>query len=335
MASLTDPFSPSAETLSGDNADVYFRRSVDILAREDLDPVATMEIFARRPALLCGMREAHALLKEVLSTRSQVWSLAEGSAIDSLEVVLRISGPYREFGLYETALLGMLSSGTGWASAAARCVEAAGDIPVICFGARHVHPDVSKRMEYAAIVGGCVGCATTSAARIANRRPSGTLPHALILVMGDTLDAMSAFDRHVPEDVSRIALVDTFREEAEESVRVARMMGDKLWGVRLDTPSELGGVTPELVAEVRRRLDQEGFQKVKIVVSGGIDPERIETFRAAGSPIDSFGIGSAISGAAPVDFTADLKEVNGRPIAKRGRTPGITANPRLALMPRD
>ena len=335
MTSHTDPFSPSAGTLTGDNADIYFRRSLDILDREHLDPVATMEIFARRQAVLCGMREAHALLRRVLSLNSKVWSLSDSGAIENLEVVLRISGPYREFGLYETALLGMLSSGTGWASAAARCVEAAAGIPIICFGARHVHPDVSARMEYAAIVGGCVGCATTSGARLVAGEPSGTLPHALILVMGDTVEAMSAFDRNMPDNIPRIALVDTFLGEAEESLRVARAMGDRLWGVRLDTPSELGGVTPDLVAHVRERLDREGFQRVKIVVSGGIDPDRIRLFLAAGAPIDSFGVGSAISGAGPIDFTADIKEVDGRAIAKRGRKAGIVENPRLALMLRD
>ena len=335
MAPGSDLFAPDSDTLSGGNSDVYFRRSLDILDREHLDPVATMEIFARRSAVLCGMRETHALLRQVLSVKSKVWSLPEGSAIENLEVVLRISGHYREFGLYETAMLGMLSSGTGWATAATHCVEAASGIPIICFGARHVHPDVSARMEYAAIVGGCAGCATTSGALLVDGEPSGTLPHALILVMGDTLVAMSAFDRHMPHDIPRIALVDTFREEAEESVRVARAMGQRLWGVRLDTPSELGGVTPDPVAKVRGRLDRDGFRQVKIVVSGGIDPQRIRMFRAAGAPIDSFGIGSAISGARPIDFTADIKEVDGRPIAKRGRKMGVAENPRLALMPRD
>jgi nicotinate phosphoribosyltransferase len=123
--------------------------------------------------------------------------------------------------------------------------------------------------------------------------------------------------------------VDTFHDEAEEAVRVAQAMGDRLWGIRLDTPSERGRVTPDLVKEVRARLDQAGFPKVKIVVSGGVDLERIKLFRAAGAPVDSYGIGSAISAAPPIDFTGDLKEIDGNPIAKRGRIPGITNNPRL------
>ena len=106
-------------------------------------------------------------------------------------------------------------------------------------------------------------------------------------------------------------------------------MGEGLWGVRLDTPSELGGVTVELVREVRQRLDQSGHEHVKIFVSGGLDPQRLQLFRTAAGLVDGFGVGSAISGAGPIDFTADIKEVDNCPVAKRDRMPGIVENPRL------
>jgi nicotinate phosphoribosyltransferase len=158
---------------------------------------------------------------------------------------------------------------------------------------------------------------------------SGTMPHAMILVFGDTVQAALAFDRHMPDDVLRIVLVDTFKDEAEESLRVARAMGERLRGVRLDTPWERGRVTVELVKEVRARLDQAGHRHVGIFVSGGLDAERVREFVAAGAPVDSFGVGMAIAGAPPIGFTADIKEVDGRPCAKRGRIPGVTENPRL------
>ena len=127
----------------------------------------------------------------------------------------------------------------------------------------------------------------------------------------------------------RIVLVDTFKDEAEEALRVAHALGDRLYGVRLDTPSERGRVTAELVHEVRARLDQADFHHVRITVSGGLTPDRIRYFKEAGAPVDSFAVGSAISDASPIDFTGDLKEIDGRPIAKRGRIPGRTDNPRL------
>jgi nicotinate phosphoribosyltransferase len=323
-------FVPSEDVFSGETADIYFARTVEILRKEGMNPVATMEFFASRAGVLCGMDEVKALLTKVLpKNKSQVWALAEGDSMKEREVVLRITAPYQSYGLYETAIDGILAHCSGWATAARECVEAAGGIPVISFGARHVYPSVAGVMDYAAIVGGCVGCSSIAGAKLAGVEPSGTIPHALILTFGDTVEATKAFDKHMPKSIPRVALVDTFKDEVEESVRVAQAMGERLASVRLDTPPERGRVTPALVREVRANLDRAGFKKVKIFVSGGINLERIRLFIESGAPVDAFGVGSYISGAKPIDFTADLHEVEGKPIAKRGRIPGITPNPRL------
>jgi nicotinate phosphoribosyltransferase len=318
--------------LSGDSADVYFRRAEEILAGEGLDPVVTMEVFSRAEGILCGVDEAKVLLASVLAESGEeheVEALSDGDAFAPKEVVMRVKARYRAFGLYETAILGMLAQSTGWTNAARECVAAAAPQPVISFGARHVHPHVTDTLDYAAIVGGCVGASTPAGARLAGLAPTGTMPHSLVLVIGDTVRAAEAFDRHVAEDVPRIVLVDTFKDEAEESLRVAHALGDRLYGVRLDTPSERGRVTADLVMEVRARLDLDGFGKVKIIVSGGLTPDRIFYFKDAGAPVDYFAVGSYISGASPIDFTGDLKEIDGKPIAKRGRIPGVTPSPRL------
>jgi nicotinate phosphoribosyltransferase len=330
-------FLPAADVLAGETADVYFERARRILGAEGLDPVVTMEIFAREEAVLCGAEEALAYLRAILGGSAQadadqapiVESLHDGDRIVPKEVVMRIAARYSSFGLYETAILGILSQSTGWATAARRIVEAAAPVPVIGFGARHVHPSVADQMDYASVVGGCVGASTPAGARLAGLAPTGTMPHALIIIFGDTVRAAEAFDRHIDPDVPRIVLVDTFKDEAEESLRVADALGERLWGVRLDTPSERGRVTADLVKEVRARLDLAGHQRVKIVVSGGLDLDRIAYFKDANAPIDSFAVGSAISDASPIDFTGDLKEIDGRPVAKRGRIPGRTENPRL------
>jgi nicotinate phosphoribosyltransferase len=323
---------PSHDVLSGDTADVYFRRAEEILAAEGLDPVVVMEIFSRQDGILCGIDEAKVLLAHALAASGEdvvVESLSDGETFSSKEIVMRIRARYRAFGLYETAILGMLAQSTGWTNAARECVEAAAPQPVISFGARHVHPHVTDALDYAAIVGGCVGASTPAGARLAGLSPTGTMPHSLVLVIGDTVRAAEAFDRHVAPDIPRIVLVDTFKDEAEESLRVARALGERLYGVRLDTPAERGRVTADLVSEVRARLDLEGFSHVKIIVSGGLTPDRIWYFKDAGAPVDYFAVGSYISGATPIDFTGDLKEIDGRPIAKRGRIPGLTDSPRL------
>jgi nicotinate phosphoribosyltransferase len=324
---------PSRDVLSGESADVYFRRAEEILAGEGMDPVVVMEVFSRAEGILCGIDEAKVLLASVFAESDEeyvVESMADGDTFSSKEIVMRIRARYRAFGLYETAILGMLSQSTGWANAARECVAAAAPQPVISFGARHVHPHITDALDYAAIVGGCVGASTPAGARLAGLAPTGTMPHSLVLVIGDTVRAAEAFDRHVAPDVPRIVLVDTFKDEAEESLRVARALGDRLYGVRLDTPSERGRVTADLVMEVRARLDLDGFEHVKIIVSGGLTPDRIWYFKDAGAPVDYFAVGSYISGASPIDFTGDLKEIDGVAIAKRGRIPGLTPSPRLS-----
>ncbi|MFC1916232.1 nicotinate phosphoribosyltransferase [Chloroflexota bacterium] len=323
-------FEPSEEVLSGETADIYFARTIEILRREGLNPVATMEVFTSRAGVLCGIEEVKALLAKVLpKDNREVWALAEGETMERKEVVLRITAPYQSYGLFETAICGILAHCSGWATAARECVTVARGIPIISFGARHVHPSVAGVLDYSAVVGGCVGCSSVIGARLAGIEPSGTIPHALIIVMGDTVKATLAFDKHMPAGVPRTSLVDTFKDEPEESLRVAEALGEKLNSVRLDTPWERGGVTADLVKEVRARLDLAGFTKVKIFVSGGLDPERITNYLENGAPVDGFGVGSYISGAKPIDFTADLHGIEGKPVAKRGRIPGITPNPRL------
>ncbi|MHB8960140.1 MAG: nicotinate phosphoribosyltransferase [Candidatus Limnocylindrales bacterium] len=325
---------PSMEILSGATADVYFARATSILDREGVDPVVTMEVFCREDAVLCGMGEATNLIGHVLADEpgAVVEAMEDGDLVTPKEVVLRIHARYRAFALYETAMLGMLSQSTGWATAARQCVEAAAPQPVISFGARHVHPDITDVLDYAAIVGGCVGASTPAGARLAKLNPTGTMPHSLVLIFGDTVRAAEAFDRDMPPDVPRIVLVDTFKDEAEEALRVAKALGDRLYGVRLDTPSERGRVTADLVTEIRARLDREGHGHVRIVVSGGLTPERIQYFKEKAAPVDSFAVGSYISGATPIDFTGDIKEIDGQPIAKRGRIPGVTVSPRLKTL---
>ena len=277
-----------------------------------------------------GIGEVIPLLSRVLpETGREVWSLPEGSAVESGEVCLRIRAPYASFGLYETAMAGTLASGSGWATAARDCVDAAQGIPVVSFGARRVHPSVSGIMDYSAVVGGCVSCSSLQGARLAGLTPWGGVPHAYVLLVGDTVRATMSFDRHMPPEVPRVALVDTFKDEAEESIAVARALRERLRGVLLDTPAERGGVTPDLVYELRARLDLAGFNHVDIYVSGGLTPERITEFVETETPVNVFVVGQYIAGASPVQITCDIKEIDGSPAAKRGRIPGVTDNQRL------
>ncbi len=313
------------EVTAGATTDIYFIRTLEILRAAGRDCAeVTAEIFASDAGVMCGTGEAVRLLAH---KKVEVYALPEGEEFGRKEVVMRIHGRYSDFGIYETAILGILASASGWARAARLCKETAGDRLVFCFGARHVHPAVAPVMERAALVGGADGCSCILGAKLAGRRPVGTVPHAVILIVGDTVEVALTYDRVMPPEDPRIVLVDTFKDEAEETLRVARALGERLNGVRLDTPGERGGVTPGLVREVRARLNQEGFNHVKIFASGGITLERMPALIEAG--VDAFGVGSFISRAPAIDMTMDLKEIDGKPIAKRGRIPGLTATARL------
>ncbi len=317
-------FSADAQEIrEGWTTDIYFIKTRQILQSLNLKETSVVaEIFARQDGIVAGADEVKNLLRDL---GVEVWSLPEGSSFKAKEVIMRISGFYDNFGIFETPILGILASSSGWATAAWKCKEAAGNKPVICFGARHVHPSIAPVMERAAVIGGADGCSCILGAKLLKKEPVGTVPHAVFLVVGDSVKVAQSYQEFIGEPV--IVLVDTFKDEIEESLRVAEALGEHLSAIRLDTPSERGGVTPGLIREARARLDLAGHSQVQIFVSGGLTPERIRILAEAGAT--SFGVGSYISGASPIDMTMDLKEVNGCPIAKRGRIPGLTPNDRL------
>lgn len=313
------------EILSGATTDVYFLRTLDILKELNLDEViVTAEIFPRKDGILAGMDEVKNLLK---GKKLEVQAIDEGDSFLTKETIIRITGPYNEFAIYETTILGMLASASGWATAARRVTEACGDSYYLCFGARHVHPSVAPVMERAAVIGGAKGASCILAAELAGIMPSGTLPHSAMLIAGDTLKVAKAYNDLSPADHQRIVLVDTFKDEVEEAIRIADELGDQLFAVRVDTPSERGGVTPGLIRELRAKLDLAGHPNVKVFATGGLYPEKIELLKEAGAV--GFGVGSYISAASPIDMTMDIKIVDGKAIAKRGRIPGLVDNPKL------
>ena len=324
-------FEIGRSVLTGYTADNELHRALTILRNEGINPEVVVEFTAERDGIFCGISEVKTLLDRVLpETGREVWALDEGVSVNGGEVALRIKAPYASFGLFETAILGTLASCTGWASAAAECVTAADAIPVIGYGARHVHPEVVGVMDYSAVIGGCVSSSSVVGQQLHGLTPSGTMPHSLVLLMGDTVRSIMAFDKHMPPEVPRVALVDTFKDETEEALNVAKALRERLRGIRLDTPRERGGVTPDLVHEIRARLDQGGYSHVDIFVSGGITPDRIREFVDVSAPVSVFAVGYYIAAASPISFTADIKEIETRAVAKRGRIPGVSINPRLS-----
>ena len=174
-------------------------------------------------------------------------------------------------------------------------------------------------IERNAFVGGCDGVAVTKAAELIDADPMGTIPHALVLMFGDTVEALRAFHEVVDPKVRRVALIDTLQDEKFEALRVAEALGRDLYAVRLDTPSSRRGDFYRILEEVRWELDFRGFDYVKILASGGIDEYEILRLNPL---VDGYGVGTAIANAPVLSFALDIMEIEGRPMAKRGKRSG-------------
>ena len=337
----THQFDIRPSIIRGDPADAYLHWTKEVMRLESLNPKVLVDFVPAREGILCGMEEVKSLLQnvlpkqetdsgvELLDNEAEVWGLEEGDEIMPGEPVLRIIANYASFAIYETSICGILSSSSGWATAARECVKAAGDKTVIGYGARHIHPNVAHILDYASVLGGCSSASTLLGSRQSGRNPFGNMPHSLPLIFGDTVVAAQAFDRHLGMEIQRIVLVGTFGDEGEEALKVSQALRDKLRGIRIDTPSERGGVTPTMVGELRARMDQMNFKHVEIYISGGLNPTRIKEFQDLNSPVNGYLVGSYISGASPNDFTADIREIEDKAVAKRGRIPGKLDGPRL------
>ncbi|UCE43476.1 MAG: nicotinate phosphoribosyltransferase, partial [Candidatus Bathyarchaeota archaeon] len=196
----------------------------------------------------------------------------------------------------------------------------AGSKNVVAFGIRRMHPALCPMLDRAAYIGGLDGVSSLKGAKAVGVKPTGTMPHALIIAFEDQVKAWEAFDEVMAPDVPRIALVDTYSDEKMEAIMAAEALKDRLDGVRLDTPGSRKGDFAEIIREVRWELDIRGFQHVKILVSGGLDEKRIRVLSEAGA--DAFGVGTAVSNAPTLNFAMDIVELEGRLTAKRGKLGG-------------
>ncbi len=299
----------------GECTDIYFVRTEEALGRDGLNPAVVMEVTASALpdtwAVFCGLPDVLSLLEELPVT---VDAMPEGAVFYRNEPVLCISGRYRDFCRYETAILGFLCHASGIASAAAHIKRAARDRPVYSFGSRRQHPAIAAMIERAAWIGGVDGVSNTCAPE--GMPVVGTMPHAFVMCYPTPEDAWRSFGRNAPADVPRIMLCDTYCDEKSESLRAAECGAA---AVRLDTPRSRRGNMRAIIEEVRWELDTHGYSGVKIFLSGGVTREDVTAYRDI---VDAFGVGGAIANAPVIDFALDIVGIGGRPKAKRGKRSG-------------
>ncbi|MBC7328692.1 nicotinate phosphoribosyltransferase, partial [bacterium] len=310
------------EIKKGETTDIYFIRTIEVLKKKGIKKNVAMEIKANSLpnnynwAIFLGVEEVARLLEGI---PVNVWAMEEGEVFLRGEPVMLVEGEYTTFGHYETPILGMLCQASGAGTKAARCRIAAGDRLLLSFGARRMHPALAPMIDRAAYIGGCDGVSVVKSAELLGIEPTGTMPHSLILIIGEPIEAFLAFDEVIDEKIKRVCLVDTLYDEKQEAIAAAEALGRKLFGVRLDTPESRRGDIREILREVRWELDIRGYDYVKIYLSGGVDEKVIEETKEFA---DAYGVGTAISNAPTINFAMDIVEVEGKPFAKRGKLSG-------------
>lgn len=328
---------------------VYFLKTREIVKEFRPNNIVTMQFFQKEHAVLCGTDEVIALLHTFADEpeKLEIYSLKDGDKISPFETVLTITGPYQNFGYLEGIIDGILARRTSVATNVYNVVKAAAlsgvQKPIIFMGDRDDHFMMQAGDGYAAFIGGSTAQATHAMNEWWGKQGMGTMPHALIqLFDGDVVAAAKAYHAKYPDD-DLIVLVDYNNDCITDALKVAREFGDKLKAVRVDTsrtmidqyfirhPEVLGtfdprGVNPPLIFALREALDREGFEHVKIVVSGGFNEQRIIEFEKQGVPVDMYGVGGSLL-KVHIGFTGDNVLLNGKHQAKAGRR--YRPNPRL------
>ena len=303
------------EIRNAQTTDAYFVHTKEVLERNNIDSRVVMEVFARDVpypdnwGILTGVYEVAKLLEGL---PIDVWSLDEGSVFVAdrnsvmYEPLMIIEGRYVDFAEYENPLLGLLSSSTSVSTRAAKFRIATGSKLLLSFGTRRVHPALAPMVERACYVAGFDGVSNVLGAKLLKIEPSGTMPHALVQILGSQEKAWRLFDATIPKSVPRVALVDTFWDEKAESIKAFEVLGNKLWGVRLDTPASRRGDFAKIAEEVRWELDIRGGREVKIIVSGRLDEETIAKLDPV---VDGYGVGTAVAYPPVIDLSAKIVEV--------------------------
>ncbi len=310
------------EILNGKTTDIYFRRAEEILKKEKKNPNLTAEIWAKKfPqnykwAIFTGLNEA---LELFANKKIDIKSLPEGSVFFENEPVLTIKGKYLDFAKFETPLLGYICQASGISTKAARCKIEAGNKTVLSFGARRMHPAITPVTDRYAYIGGIDGVSAVLSAEKLNLTAKGTIPHAVVLIMGDTLKAAIAYDKTVAKGIPRTILVDTFGDEKIEAVRLAENLKNKLNAIRVDTPSSRRGSLPSIVREIREELDNRDFKNIGIFVSGGLDEHSLKELNPYA---EGYGIGTSLSNAPTINFSLDIVKIEDKLVSKKGKVAG-------------
>ena len=286
-----------------------------------LDYLAGLQFDEQAVAYLESLGMFQADFLEYLQTvrfTGSVRAIPEGRLFFADEPMLEITAPIIEAQLAETYIINQMNLQTSLATKAARCVWAAAGRGIADFASRRTQgSDAAMKMARASYIAGFASTSNVLAASQYGIPPAGTMAHSFISSFPSELDAFRAYASSFPDRT--VLLLDTYDTVAGawNAVTIAKELeqqGNRLTGVRLDS-----GDYAKLGRQVRRILDQEALDYVRILVSGGLDEFELESLVSAGAPIDLFGVGTkaGVSADAPwTDMVYKLACFDGRPVMK-------------------
>lgn len=356
---MKEKFDLNKLVLVGETTEASLRRTSEILRDQGLNPNVTIEFISKEQGVFSGYGEISQIISRFLpkAFRDEVWCLNDGDIFAKGEVILRINCTFAVIANYITAINGIISSSSGWATGAKECVDSAEGIPIVNFGAPQVHPNVVGIMDYSSIQGGAKGCSSILGASLSDLTPVGSMNESLVIILGDVVEAAEALVNSGEPELPKVVSIGILGDESEEAKKVVENF-PSIRGLKIETPDERGGIKGEVLREVRERLDQLGFINTQLSISGDLNPKSIQdiieiekewqsetNINFEKNEIDStpsnnlnrrlvqaIGIDRYIACRKPLKIGSYLKLVDGNPVAKRGQVPGILSGARLNKM---
>jgi len=315
----------------------YFLKSREIVEKFAPNHKVTMQFFQRTDdAKLCGVDEAIALLHTFAKSPQNldIYALNDGDIIQANEPVLKVTGRYEDFGFLESMIDGILARRTSVCTNVYWVMKELNGTDIFSMADRQDDYQTQIGDGYASYVAGIRKVSTDAQGYWWGGKGVGTMPHALIeLCGGDICKASDIYHKTYPNE-QVTALIDYHNNVVHDSLMLARHLGKTLRAVRVDTSKALvdhyfddkdtsgfdpHGVCKELIFALRKALDDEGFNWVKIIVSSSFNKDKIREWVKLGVPVDTYGVGTSFVNNMTCGFTGDLVELDGKPEAKEGR----------------
>ncbi len=328
----------------------YFIKTSKLIKKYKPNEIVCMQFthFSKEPVMVCGIEESVELIKSCLTKQElkdiEIYGQQDGTIVSPKNPILLIFGKYHVFGKFENVIDGILARRSSVANNCRKVLSLIDANKLIYMADRTDDYLVQPYDGYAAYVGGIRRFVTDASVSLLKDKSDvsvgGTIPHALIQEFdGNLNEALKAYSNEYGRK-GLVALIDYHNDIRRDIKSISKDFND-CFAIRIDTSKNVCdqslkpikanyGVSDSLIKFARHTLDQYGMKQTKIVVSSGIDYDRVKQIVDKKLPVDFYGIGSNLI-TRNVHITADLVLKNGHHEAKFGRKLFININKKNSL----